>query len=149
MTIMIFEKKRVHLEKKMNVLIKKMFSWTNKLNWKVKVCCRFQTIFFHIAHSFNRSFMIHISYETLTLPLSTSCVNITMMLTFCSQIIRQKSSRVKGRGPWVAIYSLCELKPWGKLQVYKIKRKEKVIQEDPWYENYWQKTLIKHVGIYS
>lgn len=60
-------------------------------------------IFFHsLNFDFNQWF---------TLPLSTSCVSMTMMVTFCSQIIRQKSSRVNGKGPWVAMYSLGELYP--------------------------------------
>ena len=41
-----------------------------------------------------------------TLPLSTSWVSMTMLCEFCSQTIRQKSSKVAGSGPWVAMYAL-------------------------------------------
>lgn len=42
----------------------------------------------------------------LTRPPSTQLVTMTMPLTFCSQIILQKSLTVDGSGPWVAMYSL-------------------------------------------
>lgn len=47
-----------------------------------------------------------------TLPFSTHCVTITMLCTFCSQTIFQKSSLVPGKGPWVAIYSRLKLLPF-------------------------------------
>ena len=46
---------------------------------------------------------------TLTRPLSTQRVNITISKQFCSQIMRQKSSLVAGRGPWAAMNSRLEL----------------------------------------
>jgi len=42
----------------------------------------------------------------LTLPISRSLVNITMMVELCSHIIRQKSSVVSGSGACVAMYAL-------------------------------------------
>lgn len=49
-------------------------------------------------------FMEWISYEkTLTLPISRSLVSITTMVELCSQSIRQKSSVVSAKGPWVAM----------------------------------------------
>ena len=39
----------------------------------------------------------------LTLFPSLHCVSMTITAIFCSHIIRQKSSIVPGRGPWVAI----------------------------------------------
>lgn len=47
-----------------------------------------------------------------TLPFSTHCVTITMLCTFCSQTIFQKSSLVPGKGPWVAMYSRLKLLPF-------------------------------------
>jgi hypothetical protein len=44
----------------------------------------------------------------LTLPFSVHSVNMTMIATFCSQTILQKSSIVLGIGPWDAMYSLWE-----------------------------------------
>ncbi len=41
----------------------------------------------------------------LTRPLSTSWVSITITWLFCSHTIRQKSSKVAGKGPWVATYA--------------------------------------------
>lgn len=46
-----------------------------------------------------------------TRPLSINWVSITIMLTFCSQIILQNSSRVNGNAPCVAMYSLGEENP--------------------------------------
>lgn len=51
----------------------------------------------------------YMSYEerhkghTLTLPISRSLVSITTMVELCSQSIRQKSSVVSAKGPWVAM----------------------------------------------
>lgn len=48
--------------------------------------------------------MKEMSYEeTLTLPISRSLVSITTMVELCSQSIRQKSSVVSAKGPWVAM----------------------------------------------
>jgi len=44
-------------------------------------------------------------YKQRTRPRSVRFVNITMTETFCSQIIRQKSSVVHFIGPWAAMYS--------------------------------------------
>ena len=44
-------------------------------------------------------------YKQRTRPRSVRFVNITMTETFCSQIIRQKSSIVLFNGPCVAMYS--------------------------------------------
>jgi len=40
-----------------------------------------------------------------TLPISRSFVNITTMVELCSHNMRQKSSVVPARGPWVAMYA--------------------------------------------
>ena len=40
---------------------------------------------------------------TLTLPRSVRFVIIQMTEEFCSQTIRQKSPKVAGSGPWVAM----------------------------------------------
>ena len=49
---------------------------------------------------------------SLTRPFSTRLVIMTMTLTFCSQIILQKSSVLDLRGPWAAMYDLVFLKSW-------------------------------------
>ena len=41
--------------------------------------------------------------KILTLPISRSLVSITTMVELCSQSIRQKSSVVSAKGPWVAM----------------------------------------------
>ena len=55
------------------------------------------------------SIMIYDILVILTLPLSTQRVNITISKQFCSQIMRQKSSLVAGKGPWAAMNSRLEL----------------------------------------
>lgn len=44
----------------------------------------------------------------LTLPCSTHLVSMTMAYTFFSQTIRQKSFKVLGKGPCVAMKSFLE-----------------------------------------
>lgn len=52
------------------------------------------------------------SRARLTLRRSLHCVNMTMMGDFSCRTIFQKSLRVSGSGPWVAMYSLLCLYPW-------------------------------------
>ena len=51
---------------------------------------------------------MHISYYALllTIPFSTSCVNITIVGSLNSQIILQKSTAVCGNGPKVRKYTI-------------------------------------------
>lgn len=53
------------------------------------------------SHHFSMKWVTH--EETLTLPISRSLVSITTMVELCSQSIRQKSSVVSAKGPWVAM----------------------------------------------
>lgn len=41
--------------------------------------------------------------DTLTRPISRNLVSITTMVELCSHSIRQKSSVVSAKGPWVAM----------------------------------------------
>ena len=60
-----------------------------------------------VLYAFPSYFLL---YSTLTRPISRSLVNITTMVELFSHSIRQKSSVVSARGPWVAIYAFCCLK---------------------------------------
>ncbi len=48
-------------------------------------------------------------WEHLTFIFSTRLVSITTVGTLWSQIMRQKSLMVSGRGPWAAMYSFLRL----------------------------------------
>lgn len=43
---------------------------------------------------------------------SLHLVSITIIVTLCSQVIRQKSSTVPGSGPWLAMYSRSYVYPY-------------------------------------
>lgn len=48
----------------------------------------------------------------LTVFPSLHLVSITIIVTLCSQVIRQKSSTVPGSGPWLAMYSRSYVYPY-------------------------------------
>lgn len=76
----------------------------------------------------------------LTRPFSTHWVTMTMLWTFCSHTIFQKSSLVPGSGPWVTMYSLLKLLPCNEFTIWRVRNNGPL-------QNYKQRVLqIKMIG---